>query len=281
MGAPNDIQKVIQALGVGFYPTQLKWLWDSSPSIIIEKARKTGLSWTVARRAVRRVIGMERRPDGSIFAGKPHKFYYLSANEDRAKEWMDEMVSPVVLGIDEALKRSDAGIYFFKKPNKDVKTERVEFTGLPGKLKIVAMTANPDTSRGPDGDTVFDEFAFVRAPEKLYDAGMGITTMGHALIVNSTHDGPNTLFAELCERKRNDPDWSWYRHTIEDARREGMYTAEQVRQIRARCRSEAHFQQDYMCEPIRAGACVFDRGALDEAYKRTKDPIEEYWRRAA
>ena len=121
--------------------------------------------------------------------------------------------------------------------------------------------------RGGEKDVYFDEAAFVRDFQKLYDAAMPATTRGKTrMTVNSTPYGKGGLFSELATNREKYPEWSvhivpWWECSImsvnvsdstalapamDTQERVREYGTENIKTIYRNMGLEA-FQQEYEC----------------------------------
>lgn len=148
----------------------------------------------------------------------------------------------------------------FQKTEK--KQHEIEF---PNGSRIIALAANPDTSRGYTGDIVLDEFAFHQDADEIFKAAYGrVTNPGYQMRVISTPNGAQGKFFEMAKqlgldgglRPRRQPiklapdGWSGHWVDVHLAVEEGFPV--EIAGVRAGCNEDV-WQQEYSCSFLAGG----------------------------
>jgi len=300
----SEVVESDAASSLGLFDGQWRILAAPTPNCAVEGGRQIGKSHVIAALHVTRALGIrfirtphDERPDPIVFRhqGRIHsvkwKFshelndnsliwwcqhdalafdqFYLSVNEDKARDWFERVVKNLFLKLFEATYQ-DLGW-----GDADTRTDDfVSSVVLPNQRRIVVMASNWRTARSMAGDVTLDEFAFVAQPLRLAAGASGaVTTLGKLgrLTYASTHNGPETEFARIIDSKKHDPNWtiiSWY---ARDAYRDGWRplgledaTERQVMaHLRSQSISEASYREDYEGARNKTDALVIDLTARD------------------
>lgn len=173
-------------------PYQIRFLNDRSKFRIVVKSRQIGYSWIISAEGLHKAITSRNK-----------KINYVSINQKEASD-----------------KITYAKQFYFSIPQD---------TGLRVPIYTSAefefsLHEHPDTSylvsqpassaiRGGEKDVYFDEFAFIRDAQKLYDAAIPATTRGNSrLTIVSTPLGQSGLFFDIANDRSRYPEYSV--HTI-------------------------------------------------------------------
>lgn len=173
-------------------PYQTRFLNDRSKFRIVVKSRQIGFSWLIAGEGLHRII---------VNRGK--KVNYVSINQKEAGD-----------------KITYAKTFYHSIPAESG-FRPIIFTNAEYEF---SLHDSPDTSylvsqpassaiRGGEKDIYFDEFAFVRDAQKLYDAAIPATTRGNSrMTVVSTPLGQSGLFYEIASNRDKYPEYTV--HTV-------------------------------------------------------------------
>lgn len=177
--------------------------------LVVEKSRRTGLTYGFAAEAVQ-VAGMAR-------GGQD--VFYIAYNLDMTREFID-YCGEFAKAFNQIATVSDE--YLFDDGSKDgIKAFRIDF---PSGKSIVALSSKPRSLRGKQGIVIIDEAAFHDQLDELLKAALALLMWGGRVIVISTHNGAdnpfNTLIEEIRAGKRKG---HVYRIDIEEALRQGLY----------------------------------------------------------
>ncbi|MCH8029067.1 MAG: hypothetical protein IH874_03950 [Candidatus Dadabacteria bacterium] len=224
-----------------FLPYQRRWLGDSAPVKLWEKARRIGATYTQAYEDVMDCV-----------LGRVPAVWYTSSDETAAKEYMlycwewarllNILNSNPVIG------------------DKGAAVHSIEFGNG---ARIGALSSNPKQFRSKGGKVILDEFAHHERAEELWEAARPCVTWGYPLRILSTHNGENSMFYRFLEAvTKAQLNWSRHRTDIHDAVGEGLLdkirrrrtTAgerrEWLEELRADCVDESTWQQEYCCQPV-------------------------------
>lgn len=128
-------------------PYQQRWLADHARFKIGMFARQTGKTFTTALEVVEDCLGAEARRERA-------RWVWLSSGERQAKEAMEEAIKPHCRTYGagfKALEYEWEGVY-----------KAVEIL-FPGRSRITALPANPDTARGFSANVVLDPILTIPA----------------------------------------------------------------------------------------------------------------------
>ncbi len=240
-------------------PNQQRLIRDGSQYVLVEKSRRIGFDYAIAyRHTMRRLSGKSDRD-----------LWYTSADESAAFEFAEycrfyhARVQSVVDSFTEVLE--DA-----QDAKGAIKAFCVRF---PSGARINCLSSSPRRLRSKGGDVVISEYAFHDKPELLYAAAQPVMMWGDTMTIGSTHNGEGSSFNAMCRDARDvqagkterggRPLTRWSHHFIPittavdeglveliNAERGTNFTREQfLTQLRAGCRTEDHWLQEYMCQP--------------------------------
>ncbi|HYW05018.1 MAG TPA: hypothetical protein VFA86_13870 [Gammaproteobacteria bacterium] len=199
---------------------QREWIADPSPLKVIEKGRRTGITWAEAADDV--LIASTNRADGG-----QHVYYFPQAKDD-AIEYI-ETCAKWARAFDKAAGTIETGAWEEElgvllprdDPDKGIQTYKIAF---PSGNRIVALSSAPSRARGKQGVFVLDEAAFHPDLSGVLKAVMATVLRGGRVRVISTHNGEDNPFNELIQEIRSGRRaGTVHRYPFEQAVRDGMY----------------------------------------------------------
>lgn len=196
-------------------PYQQAWLADDAQLKVVEKSRRTGLTWAEAADDV--LIAAKRRSDGG------QNVYYIGYNMDMAIEYI-EACAMWARTFDQVAGEIEPGeeIYADGEDDKHIKTYTIRFP--QSGFRIVALSSRPANLRGKQGVVVIDEAAFHQDLEELLKAALALLIWGGRVRVISTHNGDENPFNGLVNDIRSGArQGSVQRIEFRDAVAQGLY----------------------------------------------------------
>lgn len=266
-----------------FLPYQLDWIRDDSMLRGAEKSVRIGWTFGDAFKNVRKRLHHAKRD-----------YLFQTKDESTAIEYVQVCYqhAEIFKVTKSVLSRSveEMKVPRFNEDGKDtglvdeVKVGRIVFDNGS---RILAFSSNPNAMRAFGGDVGLDEFAFHRQPDALWASAAGRTTWGFDLGMWSSHNGEGTLFNEMMEEaKAGKNKWSHYRVTMVDAIAQGLVEKinavsgknksreEFLADCRARARSQAAFDQEYMCIPSSDATAFIPRDLVRRCRSHEGTPWE-------
>jgi len=243
-----------------FLPCQNRWIEDNSIFKLCEKSRRVGITYSTSYRCFQKCM---RR-------GKTFTQWVSSRDMLTAQEFIRDYIARWC-GAANILAKGMYGEEAVAIGDSEIKAYVVEF---PSGARIVSLASTPEAFAGKGGDVLLDEADLHKDSAKLLDMAMPCITWGGQLECVSAYavDGsPDTPFAKLVAKARhggNPMHSSLHRITLDDAIAEGLVekinevsgqhqTREAFRAaLRARCRTEAAWQSQYMCNPQDEGGAL-------------------------
>lgn len=189
-------------------PYQAAWIADQARFKAGMWSRQIGKTLTATFEIVSDCLDAEA-------AGRPARWVILSRGERQAKEAMTEGVERHLKGFGAYFE--SAAVQCDWAPNETA----FEVT-LPGRSRITALPANPDTARGFSANVLLDEFAFHQDSRKIWKALFPVISAGHKLRVVSTPNGKGNKFHELMTAPELAKTWSRHIVDIYQAVNEGL-----------------------------------------------------------
>lgn len=197
-------------------PYQQVWIADASPLKVMEKSRRTGLTWA---EAADDVLIASAEGGSNVF--------YISATQDMAREYI-EAVAMWAKAFNYAASSIGDGLYDDgvdpERGRQFIKTYEVSFPATG--RRVLALSSRPTNLRGKQGVIVIDEAAFAPELAGLLKAAMAMLLWGDRVRIISTHDGAenpfNGLIQEIRAGKRG-PTATVHRITFDDAVAQGLY----------------------------------------------------------
>lgn len=249
-----------------FLPYQQRWILDEAPMKLAEKSRRVGYTFATSYRSTQKCL---RRPRG---------FTQWVSSRDMltAKEFVTDYVSKWARAanvVATGLGGDDARVI---DPERGITAFVVQFeTGN----RIVSLSSTPEAFAGKGGDVLLDEVDLHKDSGSLIDMALPCTVWGGQLEAVSAYkvDGsPSSTFARLCQDARgaNPMGWSFHRTTIEDAVRDGFAAKlsevtgqpisgeEFLARERGKCRTEAAWLSQYLCQPQDDGGALLPYGLI-------------------
>lgn len=187
---PNTALKAVPAAVLMGY--QARWVADRSPLKVMEKSRRTGITWGEASDNVL-TAASDRTAGGQ-------NVYYIAYNQDMTIEYIQACAMWARV-FNRAAGEIDEGFWDGEsEEDKAIKTYTIRF---PSGFRIVALSSRPSNLRGRQGVIVIDEAAFHDQLKELLKAAMAMLIWGGQVHVISTHNGTDNPFNELVEDIRS------------------------------------------------------------------------------
>lgn len=194
-------------------PYQVRWVSDRSPLKIIEKSRRTGITWAEASDNV--LTAASNRSAGG------QNVYYIAYNQDMTIEYI-QACAMWARAFNHAATEIEEGFWDSDDDDKHIKTYTIRFPASG--FRIVALSSRPSNLRGRQGVIVIDEAAFHDQLEELLKAALAMLIWGGSVRVISTHNGTdnpfNSLIADVRAEKRAG---TVHRIPFRDAVADGLY----------------------------------------------------------
>lgn len=185
------------------YGYQQRWLGDRARFKLGKFARQTGKTFTTTLEIVDDVFEAEA-------ASRRSPWVILSRGERQAKEAMEEGVLRHADAYGIALKSLAREDYEFYDEDSGIRRTALQVV-FPGRNKITALPANPDTARGFSANVFLDEFAFHKDSRKIWSALFPVISAGWKLRVTSTPNGKGNKFYDLATTE----DQIWSKHSVD------------------------------------------------------------------
>lgn len=182
---PNTAMKAIPAVLMDY---QSNWVADKSPLKVIEKSRRTGLTWAEASDDV--LTAASNRVAGG------QNVYYIAYNQDMTIEYI-QACSMWARVFNHAATEIEEGFWDGDEDDKHIKTFTIRFPASG--FRIVALSSRPSNLRGRQGIIVIDEAAFHDKLDELLKAALAMLIWGGSVRIISTHNGTDNPFNELIE----------------------------------------------------------------------------------
>lgn len=218
------------------YPYQRDWFLDRRRFKLGRFARQTGKTFTTTLEIVDDVYEAEAK-------GRRSPWVILSRGERQALEAMEEGVERHVKAYNRALSSIARENFDFYDDDSGIKRRGLQLI-FPGKTKITALPANPDTARGFSANMYFDEFAFHKDSRKIWAAAFPIISAGWKVRVTSTPNGKGNKFYDLATL--NDPIWS--QHTVDIHRAIADGLPRNADELRRGLNDDDIWAQEYLLE---------------------------------
>lgn len=190
---------------------QKAWIADTSEVAIIEKSRRTGVSWSEA------CISTLEASSGSGM-----DVWYIGYNKDMAYEfilycaWWAKLYDLAAGEIEETEE-------VFKDGDED-KSVLAFIIRFNSGFRVTALSSRPANLRGKQGRVIIDEAAFHDQLAELLKAAMALLMWGGRVRIISTHNGVDNPFNELITEVRSGKrPYSLHRVTLDEALVDGIY----------------------------------------------------------
>lgn len=194
--------------------------------LVIEKGRRTGLTWAFAGDDV--VTAVTGKGEGG------DDVFYMGPSHDMAREYIDACAgfAKAFMGLSVTV-----GEFMFRDEDpdnpaagsRDIKAFRIDFASG---FTIQALTSAPRSFRGRQGRVRIDEGAFVDNLKELVKAAMAFVILGGRVVIISTHNGVDNDFNKLIQEIRageRGEEAHVFRVTFRDAIADGIYEREAQR----------------------------------------------------
>lgn len=192
---------------------QRRWVADGAPLKVIEKSRRTGLTWGEAADNV--LTAAASRAAGG------QNVYYIAYNQDMTIEYV-QACAMWARAFNHAASEIEEGFWEEEDADRHIKTFTIRFPASG--FRIVALSSRPSNLRGRQGTIVIDEAAFHDQLEELLKAALAMLIWGGRVRVISTHNGADNAFAELVEDIRaGKRRGAVHRIVFRDAVADGLY----------------------------------------------------------
>lgn len=240
--------------------------------LVIEKSRRTGISYAFAAEAVLTAAPAER----------PQNVYYLAYNLDMTREFIGYCAEFSKAFNEVAAAPSE--FLFDDGSEKGIKALRVDY---PSGKAIVALSSKPRSLRGMQGKVFIDEAAFHDELVEVHKAAMALTMWGGSVVMISTHNGDDNPFNEFIQAIRAEKlEGHVYRLPLDEALDQGLYRriclvtgdewtpeteAEWERKLRKRYGEAAEEELDVV--PARGSGTYLSRVAIEAAMSDQLDVL--------
>ena len=192
---------------------QREWVADQDPFKIMEKARRTGITWAEASDDA--LIAASTKSAGG------QNVYYVGTDQEMTEEYIDACAMWAKV-FNRAAGEIEGGFWDEDKEDHHIKTFCIRFP--ESGHKILALASRPRKLRGRQGVLVGDEAAFQDDLGALIKAAMAFLIWGGKVRLISTHDGEENPFAELVnEIRAGKRKGRVHRITFRDAVEQGLY----------------------------------------------------------
>lgn len=191
---------------------QKRWIADESQLKIVEKSRRTGLTWAEA--ADNALIASTRKSDGGC------NVFYIGSNKEMAREYIDA-VAMWAKAFNYAASEIKEEVLTDEEEGKDILTYVIYFASG---FKVKALSSNPTNLRGMQGVVVIDEAGFHKYLAEVLKAALALTMWGAKVRIISTHNGVDNLFNQLIlDSRAGRKKYSVQTITLDDACADGLY----------------------------------------------------------
>jgi len=208
---PDTSSAATPAVLMGY---QQRWVADPSPLKVIEKSRRTGLTWGEASDNV--LSAASARSAGG------QNVYYIAYNQDMTIEYIQACAMWARV-FNYAAGEIEEGFWDGESDeDKNIKTFTIKFPDSG--FRIVALTSRPSNLRGRQGIIVIDEAAFHDQLKELLKAALAMLIWGGKVRVISTHNGTDNPFNELItDIRAGKRRGTVHRVTFQEAVSDGLY----------------------------------------------------------
>ncbi|KFK91770.1 MULTISPECIES: hypothetical protein [unclassified Serratia (in: enterobacteria)] len=194
-------------------PYQQRWVADPSPLKVIEKSRRTGITWAEAADNV--LTAASAASAGGM------NVYYIAYNQDMTVEYI-QACAMWARAFNYAASAIEEGFWEEEEDDKHIKTYTIRFPDAG--FRVVALSSRPSNLRGRQGIIVIDEAAFHEQLGELLKAALAMLIWGGKVRVISTHNGVENPFNVLLNDIRaGRRDGSVHRIPFEEAVAEGLF----------------------------------------------------------
>jgi phage FluMu gp28-like protein len=193
---------------------QQAWVADTAPLKVMEKSRRTGLTWGEAADNVL-TAASDRSAGGQ-------NVYYIAYNQDMTIEYI-QACAMWARAFNYAAGEIEDGFWDGEDDtDRNIKTYTIKFPASG--FRIVALSSRPSNLRGRQGTIVIDEAAFHDQLAELLKAALAMIIWGGRVRVISTHNGADNAFNELVTDIRSGKrQGTVHRITFREAITDGLY----------------------------------------------------------
>ncbi|MER2635165.1 MAG: hypothetical protein ABTQ30_15065 [Rhizobiaceae bacterium] len=206
----------IDPLGDGILMAhQRAWLADPSPLKLMEKGRRTGITWAEALDDT--IVAASARSAGG------DNVFYIGDTKDKGLEFIRtcahfaRFVAVAIAPVEEYLfedRREDG-------ESKFIAAYRIRFASG---FQIVGLSSRPANIRGLQGIVVIDEAAFHKDVLEVLSAVNALLIWGGKIRIISTHNGDDNPFNLLiADARKGLYDYALHRVSFDDAVGNGLY----------------------------------------------------------
>jgi phage FluMu gp28-like protein len=208
---PNTASSAVPAVLMAY---QQRWVADPSPLKVMEKSRRTGLTWGEAADNVL-TAASERSANGQ-------NVYYIAYNQDMTIEYI-QACAMWARAFNYAAGEIEDGFWDGDdEADRNIKTYTIKFPASG--FRIVALSSRPSNLRGRQGTIVIDEAAFHDQLAELLKAALAMIIWGGRVRVISTHNGADNAFNELVtDIRAGKRQGTVHRITFREAIADGLY----------------------------------------------------------
>jgi phage FluMu gp28-like protein len=194
-------------------PYQQKWIADPSPFKLMEKSRRTGITWAEASDDV--LIAAADKSAGG------QNVYYIGTDQEMTEEYI-QACAMWAKAFNRAAGEVEVGFWDEDEEDKHIKTFSIRFPDSGH--KILALASRPRKLRGRQGVLVGDEAAFQDDLGELIKAALAFLIWGGKVRIISTHDGEDNPFNELINEVRaGKREGTVHRIAFREAVAQGLY----------------------------------------------------------
>ncbi|WP_282265947.1 hypothetical protein [Stenotrophomonas sp. PS02298] len=186
---PNTAKRDVPAT---LMPYQQRWIADQSNLKVMEKGRRTGITWAEAADNV--LIAASDKSAGG------QNVYYLGTDKEMTEEYI-QACAMWARAFNHAASSIAEGLWDEDEDDKHIKTYTIRFPNSG--FKIIALASRPRKLRGRQGVLVGDEAAFVDDLPELLKAAVAFLIWGGKVRLISTHNGVDNPFNEVIQEIRS------------------------------------------------------------------------------
>jgi phage FluMu gp28-like protein len=275
---PNTAGSIVPAV---LLPYQREWIADTSALKVMEKGRRTGITWGEAADDV--LIAAQDKSSGG------QNVYYIGTDKDMTEEYI-EACAMWARQFNRAAGQVEEGIWGEGEDDKFIKTFTIRFPGSGH--RITALASRPRKLRGRQGILIGDEAAFQDSLPELLKAALAFLVWGGKVRLISTHDGEDNAFNDVIQEIRaGKRRGTVHRVPFQDAVDQGLYervclrlgkpwSAEEqvvwVREIYEFYGDDAAEELD--CIPSQGGGAFLTMGMIESRMSRDTPIVRMRWR---
>ena len=201
------------AIPAALMPYQQRWIADTANLKVMEKGRRTGITWAEAADDV--LIAASAKNAGG------QNVYYLGTDKEMTEEYI-QACAMWAKAFNYAAGLVEEGFWDEEEDDKHIRTFTIRFP--ESGFKITALASRPRKLRGRQGVLVGDEAAFVDDLPELLKAAVAFLIWGGKVRLISTHNGANNAFNDLVQEIRGGKRRGVvHKVTFRDAVAEGLF----------------------------------------------------------